>query len=299
MLEGELREMQALAARIGVERCHLHPGDLAWQRHAFAVAVDWPTELWRASSGELVAWAWLAGASLELAVAPEALERVPDVVAWARRLRGAEPLTATVLDTAPELRTALERCGFATVPSAPFSFHLRCALATLAAPSLPPGYEVRVTRPDELEARVEVHRRAWSVLPFAHGDVEATSSVSVPRYAALARCASYRRELDAVVESASGELLACANGWLDDRNATVELEPVGTVASARGLGLAGAACAQVLRNARALGARHGIVYARGDPIYPRPLRTYAKLGFAAYARTLTLAWGPRRGSAHA
>jgi len=126
------------------------------------------------------------------------------------------------------------------------------------------------------------------VLPFAHGTVEATSSLSVESYAEVARCESYRAELDVVVESPDGTLVACANGWLDERNASVELEPVGTVAEARGLGLAGAACAALLRAARALGARHGIVYARGDAAYPRPLRTYLKLGFAAYARTRTL-----------
>jgi GNAT superfamily N-acetyltransferase len=147
---------------------------------------------------------------------------------------------------------------------------------------------VRATRPDELTARAEVHRRAWSVLPFAHGTVASTSSVSVASYAELARCESYRPALDGVVESPTGELLACANGWLDERTATVELEPVGTVAEARGLGLAGAACAEVLCAARLLGARHGIVYARGDPAYPRPLRTYTKLGFEPYARTWTL-----------
>jgi hypothetical protein len=139
----DLRSMQALVSRLGPERCHLHPGDLAWQRHAFAVAASWPTELWETAEGELVAWAWLGGlggATLQLAVAPEALERVADVVAWARGRRGAGPLQATVLDTNPHLEAALARCGFARdAPEAPFSFHLRCDLASLVAPSLPPG----------------------------------------------------------------------------------------------------------------------------------------------------------------
>lgn len=193
-----------------------------------------------------------------------------------------------MLDVNAELVAALRAADFAAAPDdAPFSFHLRCELVKLGESSLPREFTVRAVEPDEVEPRVDVHRRAWSLLPFAAGLLESRSRLTSDGYRQMMSTWPYRGELDCVVEAADGALVACACGWLDERNGVVELEPVGTVAEYRGRGLAGAACLGVLRAARELGARTGLVYARGDSAYPAPLRAYSKLGFVPYARTRT------------
>ena len=79
----DLRAMQDLVRRIWSPDCHLHVGDLAWQRRLHQGRDD--TVLWE-DGGEVVAWGWLQGDVLELLVDPArpeladaVLERLPEV----------------------------------------------------------------------------------------------------------------------------------------------------------------------------------------------------------------------------
>jgi GNAT superfamily N-acetyltransferase len=160
------------------------------------------------------------------------------------------------------------------------------ALGDLADPVLPPGFAARSVVPhDDFERRVRVHRRAWSVLPFAEGDREATSGLTSEEFRDIISTWPYRADLDWVVEGPDGEFAVSCCAWLDDTSRVVELEPVGTDPKFRGLGLGSAVCLAALRAARASGAREAIVYARGDDAYPVPKHLYAELGFVPYARS--------------
>ncbi len=96
-------------------------------------------------------------------------------------------------------------------------------------PTLPPGYRLRHVRlPDDLEARVEVHRSAF-----------APSRMTVEKYRAVAAMPRYAAEHDLVVEAPDGSLAAFTMVWWIPEARLGEFEPVGTHASHRRLGLAG------------------------------------------------------------
>jgi predicted GNAT family acetyltransferase len=89
-----------------------------------------------------------------------------------------------------------------------------------------------------------------------------------------------------VVEAPDGRFVAYCLGWYDEVNRVGQLEPVGTLAEYRRLGLSRAACLAVLRAFRQAGGEWAVVYARGDDDYPIPKQVYAALGFHPHARTL-------------
>jgi ribosomal protein S18 acetylase RimI-like enzyme len=102
----------------------------------------------------------------------------------------------------------------------------------------------------------------------------------------------YRMDLDCIAVAPDGRVASYCLSWLDDQNAVGELEPVGTHADFRRLGLASAVSAFALRRLREEGAETAVVYARGDAAYPVPKRLYESLGFAQRARTITFTRKP-------
>ena len=98
----------------------------------------------------------------------------------------------------------------------------------------------------------------------------------------------YRADLDCIAVAPDGRVAAFCLAWLDDENRVGELEPVGTHADFRRLGLASAVCAFALRRLAEEGAARAVVYARGDAAYPAPKALYESLGFAQHARTVRL-----------
>ena len=72
-------------------------------------------------------------------------------------------------------------------------------------------------RPDEIEARMTVHRAAF-----------APSKMTVEKYARLTTLPHYRFEDDLVVEAPDGSLAAFAMAWWDPIARVGEYEPVGT-----------------------------------------------------------------------
>jgi ribosomal protein S18 acetylase RimI-like enzyme len=96
----------------------------------------------------------------------------------------------------------------------------------------------------------------------------------------------YRSDLDCVAVAPDGRVAAYCLAWLDDDNRAGELEPVGTHADFRRLGLAAAVCAFALRRLAEEHASRAVVYARGDDEYAAPKQLYESLGFRAHARTV-------------
>jgi GNAT superfamily N-acetyltransferase len=97
----------------------------------------------------------------------------------------------------------------------------------------------------------------------------------------------YSFDFDWVVEAPDGRIVSYGLGWYDEVNRVGEFEPVGTVASARRLGLSRAVGIAVLHAFRDAGATHAMVYARGDDGYPIPRHVYTTLGFQPRGRTVT------------
>lgn len=73
--------------------------------------------------------------------------------------------------------------------------------------------------------------------------------------------------------------------WIDDRTAAAEIEPLGTNAAHRRLGLGAAVCLEAARRAALAGAEVTMIHPRGDPAYPAPRALYAACGFGTVDHT--------------
>lgn len=288
--ESDLRAMQSLVQRVWSKQCHIHIGDLAWQRGRWkAGKPDWPTMLWRVEAS-VVAWGWMQLPNeLEFLVDPAMPELVDVVLAWAEGEVLSDQLNITVLETETHLVEAFSRHGYQPVDGWFFDYLIR-SLDDIPEPVLPPGFTARaIVLPDDFARRVQVHRRAWSILPFSDGERHVTSKLTPDAFQDTIATWPYRADLDWVVVSPDGEFVATCCTWLDETNGVIELEPVGTDPAYRRWGLGSAVCLAAMGAARAVGAREAIVYARGDEAYPLPRHLYAKLGFVRYGRTRTYA----------
>ncbi len=96
----------------------------------------------------------------------------------------------------------------------------------------------------------------------------------------------YRADLDCIAVAPDGRVAAYVLAWYDDENRVGELEPVGTHADFRRLGLARAASFFALRRLRDEGAERAIVLCRGDEGYPAPKRLYESVGFRQHSRSI-------------
>jgi ribosomal protein S18 acetylase RimI-like enzyme len=257
------------------------PGDLHWWLYQHTNKLDEVRIAVWEHGRRLVGWTWLwlPGALFSFLAADVRNARAfGEQLDWfeAEAARaGATELQADVMDVHGELRGALEARGYSLVADEGMEHMLR-PLDDL--PAVPPvdGFELRAVRlPEELEARVDVHRAAFApsrVTPESYGNVVAR--------------APYRQELDWVAVAPDGRHAAFCLVWLDAENGLAEMEPVGTHPDFRRRGLASAVCLAALAEARRLGAREGLVYAvTGDP----SVSVYESIGFRSRARHLVYA----------
>jgi len=260
----DLRLMQELVQRTWSHRSQWHIGDLAWQRFQhLGREPEWPTALWE-RDGRVVAWGWLhAPGSLALLVDPEAPELVAEVLAWA------DPTEVEVLDGAEHVVAGLVARGFHRV-DAPSSRYLTRSLVELPAAVAPPGFTLAPV--GDVAARVACHRSVWH-----------PSRVTEDSYRQVMAAWPYRAELDWTAVAADGTVAAQCLIWPDEVNRVGELEPVGTVARYRRLGLGRAVCLAALHALRDTGAVEAVVY----PITDEAKAFYRSLGFRGYAETRT------------
>jgi ribosomal protein S18 acetylase RimI-like enzyme len=122
--------------------------------------------------------------------------------------------------------------------------------APVPDPPLPPGYRHAGVRwPDDVPARVEVHRSAF-----------APSRMTIEKYRILDGLPHYSPERDRVIVAPDGSFAAFANAWYDPEARIGELEPVGTHADHRRLGLARGVCFAAMQTLEAAGARHVLIF---------------------------------------
>jgi ribosomal protein S18 acetylase RimI-like enzyme len=274
-----VRRMQAVTAatwRIEGPHAPQHVGDVAWMRYQHSGREhEWRVKLWQ-RGGEDVAWAWVRepDSMLFWCLRPDAREALVDEV-----LEWAQTGIVEVQSTDAVSRAALERQGYALDDDARvLAIHQR-PLLDEPMPELPPGFRVRTVRPDDLPARVELHRVVW-----------APSRVTEESYRNVQAAWPYRPELDCVVEGPGGRLVSYCLAWLDPDNRAGEFEPVGTHPDFRRLGLGAAVCRFALRRLEEEGATRAVVYAiANDPGNTGAKALYESVGFVETSRFLRYA----------
>jgi ribosomal protein S18 acetylase RimI-like enzyme len=220
--------------------------------------------------GRLAGWGWQTrGVELEWQVRPECPELFDEILDWAA------PEEVLVPEYHADAIARLERHGLRHDEQAPWMRFNHRELAEIEEPSVPDGFCIRTVREADHVSRAAAHRSAFHPSRF-RDDV----------YAAVRASAAYRPELDCVVAAPDGSIAAYALAWFDDENLLGELEPVGTHADYRRLGLGRAVNLFALQQLRSLGATQALVQSRGDAEYPVPSRLYESVGFALWGRTL-------------
>jgi ribosomal protein S18 acetylase RimI-like enzyme len=104
---------------------------------------------------------------------------------------------------------------------------------------------------DDLEARVDVHRDAWSVW--------GRSKITVESYRLLRSAPLYLPELDVVLEDATGRFLSYCIGWQDAANGIGHFEPVGCRPDSTGRGYARAVTLEAMRRMKSRGLHTALV----------------------------------------
>ncbi|MFH9419157.1 GNAT family N-acetyltransferase [Streptomyces sp. NPDC017529] len=273
-----LRAMQGLARRVFPTTGYRHIGDLAWN---WCLALDradqHPTAIW-IHNNQTLAWGWLElPDTLMLQVDPSCPQLADEVLDWAEQAaHGA--LSVEVAETEPHLATTLERRGYTRAPDGPFMAAMHRALTHLPdMPPLPDGYLIRAQQDhNDVAGRAAAHRAAFG-----------STRITTERHARMRSTWPYRPELDLIVVSPAGDVVAYCQGWYDEANSIGEFEPVGTHPGHRRLGLARAVCTAVLHAFADVGGHRATVYCRGDAAYPVPKQLYESMGFTPFTRTHT------------
>jgi GNAT superfamily N-acetyltransferase len=105
------------------------------------------------------------------------------------------------------------------------------------------------------DAYIDGHRAAWSD--------KRPSPYRRELHDAVKRMPGFRPDLVTIVIAPDGTVAACCIGWMDQRSATLEIEPLGTHRDHRRLGLAHAIVKEVQHRAWSSGAAHVLVW--NDP----------------------------------
>ena len=267
----DLRRMEESLAH-AYASTSLRVGDLSWlsRDHTHReLALD--IRLWEDATGQLIAWTYFrSNGEFNVFMVP-ATGHAEDAARTALAA-GDPPVTLLTYAIDPgrsaeerTLAAALDRFGYQPDPSETSSGVLVRSLDDLPAVSLPPGYRSDwVSTPAVMIGRVAAHRAAF-----------APSDLSVKRYQRVQRTLAYRAELDRVIVTDSGEVVAFCTAWFDERNQAGLLEPVGTRPAHQQRGLGRAVCLDALHALRASGARRAqVAYAT-----PAAFATYTSAGF--------------------
>jgi ribosomal protein S18 acetylase RimI-like enzyme len=281
----DLRQMEQLLAN-AYGSTLLRVGDLSWlSREHTHRELSLDIQLVEDSTGQPVAWAYFRpNGEFNVFIMPEVadaddgsvLNGLLDFVeqAWRDSVAAGDPpvtLNTYCIDPSRSamdraLAVALQHRGFVLDDSGS-SATLVGSLAQLPEPCLPPGFHFDWVRTPALRVgRVEAHRAAL-----------APSELSIKKYERLQRTWAYRPELDRLVVTDAGEVVAFCTAWLDTQNASGLLEPVGTHPDHQRRGLARAVCLDACRALRAAGARTGQVGFNTEAGFA----TYSSLGFTS------------------
>jgi ribosomal protein S18 acetylase RimI-like enzyme len=278
-----------------------HPGDIDWWVVGTGGRTPGMTDrvrLWfegdpgRAIPADAapVAYGWFGPPTdLDFVIGPDDPDVVAplmaEIVAWAdgRRRAFAEgaigPLRAWASAADGAGTNSLIALGLG-VEERPGFVHFTGDLAIIdgwPAPSLLRGLTVRPLASEaDIAARVECGHAAFP-----------GSTQTVERYRTVAEAWLYRRDLDRLIVTDDGRVVAFALGWFDPATRVVELEPVGVHPEWHRRGLGGEICRATLRAARDLGAERAMIAA--DRTNAAAMALYASLGLTISAEIVPYA----------
>ena len=229
--------------------------------------------LW-SDDGSEVAWSWHDGDELEWHVWTGDPGRDPEVLRAILEAgvsdAGIRPVGSWSAEDDAAATRVLVDLGFVLAEKRLSQFQWRAnGMGTNAIRdvALPPGYRIRpLAGPDEIPARVEVHRAAF-----------APSRMTVEKYERLLTMPHYRIEDDLVVEAPDGTLAAFAMAWWDPDARVGEFEPVGTHPDHQRRGLSRALLSWGVRRYAERGARVVQVYSDASNAASEAL--YEAVGF--------------------
>jgi GNAT superfamily N-acetyltransferase len=279
----DLRLMQDAVSR-SYEHTLTRVGDIAW-RARFHSHSELASEirLWE-NRGQLGAYIWLrtrGGFDTFIAsehrgdrsLLAEMLDHVEDQALM--RLAAGDELREIYTFFRREdqaLTTELESRGFAARKDS-IGTVLCVDLGSFeASPLLPSGYRFDVVSESDVNDRVEAHRAAF-----------APSDLTASLYQRVRRTWPYRPELDHLVKTDNGAVVAFCTAWIDARNRAGLLEPVGTHPDHRKRGLARAVVTNALLALRDVGASVAQVGTSG----PAARRAYESAGFRKWTEEVT------------
>jgi ribosomal protein S18 acetylase RimI-like enzyme len=269
-------------------------GDLEWWLALGGPDVDWSRRIriWE-SGGEVVGWGWFkppieaewfVSEALPVAVA----DRLRDeILAWHAALArdAGRELPPTEGEPARLEKWAADGWREAafladrgwTAGDLLLTQYFQPLDLELDPPRVPDGYVLRTLRgPDDIPARVEVHRAAF-----------APSQLTLEKYELAVRQDHYAFERDVVVEAPDGSFAAFALCWLDRAAALGYFEPVGVHPNHQRRGLGRVVMRHGLRLLRAAGARDAMVFSLRSNTASEALYRSAGFGEIAIHRIWT------------
>lgn len=276
-----VRRLVSLLFRPGSVFLYCSVGDLDWWR--------WTSEdpqqirearLWLDEQGEVVGIAWPRAGQVELLVHPDHAGLQDEMLDWYEEVRrretadSDEPVTAInwPMNRDVERIALLRRRGYQRGETF-YCVRSRDLARPIPQPALPEGYQLRHVRGEEdLERRVAVHRDAF-----------APSRMTVEKHRRVMASATYRPELDLVVEAPDGSFAAYSIAWFDPINRLGVFEPVGCHSAHRRRGLARAVLYEGMRRLKDLGAHTAYVVSLGDE--GASARLYDSVGLIELDRT--------------
>jgi GNAT superfamily N-acetyltransferase len=170
------------------------------------------------------------------------------------------------------LKTALAQNGYVRTETAEYQ---RWQLLDHPIPAAPmaEGYVLRPHGGDE-----DLPARSWASWRAFHPDEPNEKYAGWEWYRNVQRAPSYRRDLDLLVVTPSGEVASFATVWFDESTRTGAFEPVGTQPEHQRKGLAKTLLTEGLQRLQAMGAVMAYVGSYGSGAHA----TYESVGFKQY-----------------
>jgi mycothiol synthase len=197
-------------------------------------------------------------------------ETIPKAVA----MLGENTISTKVLDSDQSRLALLQRNRYTRTDRFHVLYSRSLAGAPIAQPELGNGLRLRHSTDADLDARVDVHRVAWSVW--------GRSKVTVETYRRLRLAPLYDPELDVVLEDPAGRFLSYCIGWLDVANGIGHFEPVGCRPDFTGRGYARAVTMEGMRRMQARGLHTALVGT--ESVNQRARMLYPSCGFVEVDR---------------
>jgi len=190
---------------------------------------------------------------------------LPEMLEYAEiHLRNEEKnlVFSPIYDYDEALVAAVKECGYQRIEGNTLWDSIYTIDGEIPQSTLPDDYRLASMADDGSD--IDRRRKAFG-LGFNHLDPhDWPSRLS---YEWLQQAADYRADLDIYVVAPNGEYASFCLGWWDEVNKIVRLEPVGTVAEHRCIGLVSAAVFEAIRQAAALGAGRAFVGSTRNSIW--------------------------------